>query len=83
MRITTTPWVRDALAADPIEAMTVESITRPRPGALRLAAKGPRGPYLAIYHAPGDTSFDGRRATHARLADAVALAMGLDRRDVA
>lgn len=76
MKVMTTPWVRAHLEADPVEAMAVEERRRTGYGTLRLFGKSARGPWTAIYHAPGDTSFDGSRGAGRTVIEAVDAAMG-------
>ena len=71
-----TPWVREALNADPVQAMEIEALTRRAPidGSLRISGKSARGPWLAIVNTP-ETGFDGHRGTGRRVVDAVAAAL--------
>lgn len=77
----TTPWVRDRLENHPEEAMAVESLrlTTPIQGSLRLSAKGPRGPYLAIVNTE-TSGFDGYRGTEYRVDAALRIALALAER---
>jgi len=76
MTVFTTPWVRAYLAADPVEAMAIEERKRAAGGTLRLFGKSARGPWTAIYHAPGDVTFDGSRGSGNTVLAAVVAAMG-------
>ena len=64
LRVIVTPWVRDALRDDPVEAMAVEAAARvaEMDGTLRLFAKSARGPFTAIINCPG-SGFDGYRGS--------------------